>query len=283
LYLNQLHRKYCIIFYSACFLLSYCWLAFNGLLLQQLSPVFFINRLDFSLNLLFVTGIQNAVINNYWLQFLLDGIYLLATLLLVFTTLINSRFRYAAALFSLVVNFMYALLISSLTALSIEGFVCWILLPVIFIFKSETAFYYGLQAMRYIFLLIFFSAGLWKIRAGGIFNVEQMSAILLLQHSSYVTADPGNWFSKFIIYLVNNTWLSYGIYLLATLAEIAFIIGFFTKKADKFLILTFVLFAVFDLFLMRINYFSWLSFLFCLWYAKYALPNEDNIATVENA
>lgn len=282
MYLNQLHRKYCIIFYSACFLLSYCWLAFNGLLLHQLSPVFFINRLDFSLNLLFLTGIQNAVINNYWLQFLLDGIYLLATLLLVFTTLINSRFRYVAALFSIVVNFMYALLISSLTALSIEGFVCWILLPVIFIFKSETAFYYGLQAMRYIFLLIFFSAGLWKIRAGGIFNVEQMSAILLLQHSSYVTADTGNWFSKFIIYLVNNTWLSYAIYLIATLAEIAFIIGLFTKKADKLLILVFVLFAVFDLFLMRINYFSWLSFLPCLWYAKYALPTEDKIATVEN-
>jgi hypothetical protein len=252
------------------------------LLLHQLSPIFFINRLDFSLNLLFLTGIQNTVIGNYWLQFLLDAIYLLSTLVLVFTTLLNNRFQYTAALLSVVINFIYALLISSLTALSIEGFVCWILLPVIFVFKSETAFYYGLHIMRYIFLLIFFSAGLWKIRAGGIFNVEQMSAILLLQHSSYITADPGNWFSKFIIYLVNNTWLSYAIYLMATLAEIAFIVGFFTKKADKFLILIFVLFAVFDLFLMRINYFSWLSFLFCLWYAKYSLPTADATTTVEN-
>lgn len=231
---------------------------------------------------MFLTGIQNAVINNYWLQFLLDVTYLLSTLFLVFTTLLNTRVQYTAALFSVVVNFIYALLISSLTALSIEGFVCWILLPVIFIFKSETAFYYGLHTMRYIFLLIFLSAGLWKIRAGGIFNVEQMSAILLLQHSSYITADPGNWFSKFIIYLINNTWLSYSIYLIATLAEIAFLIGFFTKKADKLLILIFVLFAVFDLFLMRINYFSWLSFLACLWYAKYDLPKSDVKTTVEN-
>jgi hypothetical protein len=252
------------------------------LLLHQLNPIFFINRLDFSLNLLFLTGIQNAVIENYWLQFLLDAIYFLSTILLLFTTLLNNRFQYAAALISVLVNFIYALLLSSLSALSIEGFVCWFLLPVIFIFKTERAFYYGLHAMRYIFLLIFFSAGLWKIRAGGIFNVEQMSAILLLQHSSYITTDAGNWFSKFIIYLVNNTWLSYSIYLLATLAEIAFIAGFFTKKFDKLLVVLFILFIVCDLFLMRINYFSWLSFLPCLWYTKYALPKANIVATVEN-
>lgn len=208
--------------------------------------------------------------------------YLLATIILLFSALINSRFQYTAALISVIVNFLYTLLLSSLSALSIEGLVCWFLLPIIFVFKTERVFYYGLNAMRYIFLIIFFSAGLWKIRAGGIFNIEQMSAILLLQHSSYITADPGNWFSKFIIYLVNNTWLSYAIYLMATLAEIAFIIGFFTKKFDKLLIVLLTLFVVFDLFLMRINYFSWLSFLACLWYAKYDLPKADAITTDEN-
>jgi len=272
LYLNSTHRKKFIFFYSTCFLLSYCWLAFNGLLLHQLKPVFFTSRLDVSLNILALTGLQNAIIGNHFLQLLFDGIYFLIPLLLVFTCIINSRIQFFIALLNSLFNLAYALLLSSLSTLSIEGFVCWIILPLIFIFKKDRAFYFAVNCTRYIFLLIFFSSGLWKIRAGGLFNTEQMGGVLLLQHTAYLATVSHDWFSSFIIYLIKHPLLSYAIYLAATMAELFFVVGFFTKKLDNVLMVLFLLFVITDLFLMRINYFAWISFLGCLWFAKYKEP-----------
>jgi len=174
------------------------------------------------------------------------------------------------SLFSLV----YALLLSSFTPLSVLGFAGWILLPLVFIFRYERGFYFSLNSMRYIFLLILISTGLWKIRAGGIFNPEEMSGILLKQHAAYLVHAPGDWFTNCINYLVIHQNLSYLLYLMVTIAELSFIIGFFTKRFDKVLILVFLLFVLFNFLLMRINYFAWIAFLGCLWYAKYREPGS---------
>lgn len=127
---------------------------------------------------------------------------------------------------------------------------------------------------------MFFSAGLWKIRAGGIFNPEEMGAILLKQHAAYLIHSPGDWFSRIINYLVINYRFSYLLYLASIIMELFFIVGFFTKKADKLLILIFLLFVLFDFFLMRINYFAWVTFVGCLWFTKYKEPGNENIETL---
>lgn len=274
LVLNKSHRRKAAYFYFVCFVLSYAWLFFNGLVLHQLKPVFFINRLDISLNILFLTGLQKAVIQNYSLQVLLDILYLLFPLILLFT--INSKKQVYAAITVCVYNFIYALILSSFSSLSIEGFTGWILLPLLFIFISVKGFYYVLHCLRYIFLIMFFSAGIWKLRAGGVFNIEEMSGILLKQHAAYITQLPNDWFSYWIHFLVIHFKTAYFLYLASTLAELVFVVGFFTKKFDKLLIVLFLLFIIFDFVLMRINYFSWVAFLICLWFAKYEDPQTED-------
>lgn len=276
--LNNSHRKNFAIFYCCCFTISFCWLFFNGWLLHQLQPVFFLNRLDLSLNILFLTGIQHAIIKSFALQLSLDILYFILPLLLLFT--VNRKKQVYLAIINSIFNLMYALILSSVSPLSIAGFVGWILLPLLFVFTSDRGFYYALNSMRYIFLLIFFSAGFWKIRAGGVFNAEQMSAILLKQHAAYLTQSPTDWFSSIVNYLVINYRFSYFIYLCSGIAELVFVVGFFTKKADKLLILIFLLFILFDFFLMRINYFAWVAFLGCLWFAKYKEPSYESRETL---
>jgi hypothetical protein len=246
----------------------------NASLLHQFQPVFFTNRLDFSLNLLVLTDLPALVIRNSFVSFFLDTLYFLLPALLVLLCLINNKFQYFIALLNSIFNFIYALLISSLSAYSIEGFVGWILLPLIFTFKTDKGFYYALSSVRYVFLLIFFSAGVWKIRAGGIFNVEQMSGILIAQHAAYITGYTEDWFTKAIEYLISHSKVSYTFYLTAAIAELVFLIGFFTKKYDKFLIIIFLLFVLFNFIIMRINYFSWVAFLGCLWFSKYDEPRK---------
>ena len=268
--LNNSHRKNFALFYFSCFTISFCWLFFNGWLLHELQPVFFLNRLDVTLNILFLTGIQNAIIKSFAIQLSLDILYFFLPLSLVFV--VNRKMQFYFAILNSIFNLTYALILSSVSPLSIAGFIGWILLPMLFVFTSDRGFYYAVNSMRYIFLLIFFSAGLWKIRTGGVFNTEQMSAILLKQHAAYLTQSPTDWFSRIVYYLVINYRFSYIVYVCAVIAELVFVIGFFTKKADKLLILIFLLFILFDFFLMRINYFAWIAFLGCLWFAKYKEP-----------
>jgi len=87
-----------------------------------------------------------------------------------------------------------------------------------------------------------------------------MSAILVKQHVTNLLDQPNSWFSNFITYLITHKTLSYIIYLLATLSEFVFIVGFFTKKFDRLLIVIFITFVALDYFLMEINYFSWIAF-----------------------
>lgn len=243
---------------------------FNGLLLHQLKPVFFLNRLDFSLNLLFLTNIQHFIIKSYYVQLLFDILYLALPVLLVLT--INTKKQIYFAILNSFFNIVYALIVSSVSIISIEGFAGWMLLPLLFITVSDRGFYYLLNSLRYIFLLIFFSAGVWKIRTGAIFSIEQMSGILLKQHAAYIAQSPVNWFSSCINYLVIHYRLSYLLYLFSAIAELIFVIGFFTKRFDKLLIIVFLVFILLDYALMRINYFSWVAFLGCLWFSKYGEP-----------
>ena len=274
MFLNNTHRKRFAIFYLICFAVYYGWYCYHGLLLHQLAPVFFHNKLDITSNIIQLSDLFNIVIRTPWLQILFDALFLLLPLLLCVCCIAGYRMQYLLAILTAVFNLIYAVLLSSMSALSMEGFVSWMMLPIIFAFRNETSFYYTLQSMRYFFLLIFFSSAVWKIRTGAIFNTEQMSAILVNQHAACLVDQPDSWFSNFIKYLISHKQISYVIYLLATLSEFVFVIGFFTKRFDRLLIIIFLVFVALDYFLMGINYFSWIAFLGCLWFSRLERPAE---------
>ncbi len=261
------YRKQFAIFYFACFAVTYTWLFFNHLLISQLNPVFFVNKLDLSRNILMLTNLQHLLIGHPAWQVLADVLYIVAPGLLLSGILRDHRGQFLMALFVCGYNFAYAMMISSMSTLSIEGYIGWILIPLVFVCNTTLNYQYMLRIMRYFFILVFVSAAIWKFRAGGIFNVEQMSAILLKQHTSYLVSEPSNWFSRVIFFLSRHAFLSWSIYAVATLAELVFIIGFFTKKFDNLLIVIFIAFVLFNYFFMRINYMSWIAFTGCFWFA----------------
>lgn len=231
--------------------------------------MFFHNKLDLTSNIIQLGNLFTIVISSYKLQILLDCLFFLLPALLCISTVAGYKVQNFLAILTAVFNLVYAVVISAMSPLSIEGYIGWMVLPLVLVSRNDTCFYYALQAIRYFFLLILFSSAIWKVRAGGIFNGEQMSAILVNQHAAYLADQPGNWYSNFIKYLVIHKQLSYIIYLLATLSELAFVVGFFTKRYDRLLILIFVAFVSLDYFLMKINYFSWTAFLACLWFSEY--------------
>src|SRR5690606_24845152 len=124
-------------------------------------------------------------------------------------------------------------------------------------------------------LYFFFSAGIWKLAQQGFFYTETMSGILQLQHKSLLTDSKESVRDDIYNWLITHSVMSGLFYKAATLSELFFGIGFFTKKFDGILAVIFLLFLIFNVFIMRIDYWEVTPFLLTLYYSKLVLPQKD--------
>jgi hypothetical protein len=260
-------RAYVILFYL---LAAYKWV--SGMWLYQHDPFIFKTRFDGTTWLFMQTRIHQYLLHQ-------EGGFLLMDILFYSIPVIYYKvYRRApgqimlAGFIMLLVNWFYVQNFTLYPTNSIEGNVGWLLFPFLLMTKGLRSSYYVFHGLLYFFLYFFVSAGLWKMCEGGLFNIGEMSHLLLFQHEEQPVSSPDHWYTCFIYWLVKNPGISYILYLLATLMELAFITGFFTRKFDRWLIRIFLVFIVADIIIMKINYFEVLPFLLTLYYSKYELP-----------
>ncbi len=271
--INQLHRRniiawYCIIFYA---LMLFKW--WSGLLLYQIQPALFNTRFDVFTWGFMQTGIHQRLMMHKAGWYILDGLFYSLPAFYWVADKKLKRLTVMVAVLMLLVNWLYIQCYTLYPSSSIESFMAWLLFPVLFITTRLRSFFYVLHCLRFFFLFLLTSAGLWKVVQMGVFNREQMSGVLLYQHKEFLTSSPGYWLSTKFYYLVNHPRVSFLLYLVATLVELSFFIGFFTKKYDRFLLAFFILFLLSDLFLMRIYYWELIPFVLTLLYSKFKRPS----------
>lgn len=260
-------RYYIIIFYI---LAVYNWV--SGMFLYQLQPILFRTPFDGTSWLLMQTGIHQWLLNNQAGCLCFDIVFYLCPL--AFWWLCEKKQIISSPLFCafwLIFNWIYILCYVLFPSTSIEKFLPALLLPVLFATNRITSFYYFMHGMRYFFLFFFMSTGIWKLRTGAVFNIEQTSGILLLQHKEFLIASPRHWYSAFLYWLIRNPYISYFLYLTGTIVELTFLIGFFTKKYDKQLFFLLVIFFVANFILMRIPFFEILPLALPLLFSRYIL------------
>jgi hypothetical protein len=280
--LTQKHRDeitwlYCLVFYALMFLKLW-----NGFLLFQVKPFIFNTRFDLVTWLFMNTGIHQWLLNNPfgWLAF--DVLFYILPIVYLSCYKKSVRLAGAVSISMFIFNFIYIQCYTLYPNNSIESFTAWILFPLLLMTTKLKAFYHILHALRYFFLFFFASAAVWKFVQGGIFNINQMSEILLYQHKEYLVSSPTNWYSRFIYWLVSHPGVSYCLYAAAALLELSFFTGFITRKYDKLLLALFILFLLMDIIIMRIPYWEVAPFLICLLYSKYSEPadNPNYLSTV---
>ena len=274
LLLTNKHTKQFALFYLLCFLINFGWFWYNNLLLSTIEPIYFNNKLDFTRNILMLSNMQHWLMKEQWLRIFFDLLYLFLPVLLTILFIEKSRGIRLVAYITSAFTIIYALFFSSFTYISIEGYICWILFPIILSTITIQGFYYNLHAVRIIFILMFVSSAILKINSGGVFNPEQMAAILITQHNIYLASNANDLFTKFIYFLVQHKALAQSLYILATIAELSFAIGLFTSKFDRLLIVVFCSFLVFDYLLMQINYFTWFVFMGCFYFSRCEMQGE---------
>jgi hypothetical protein len=244
---------------------NYCWLLYNGLTFSTFNPIFFTNNLDFTTNFLLLTKLQYAIVNSKAIRIVLDLLFFILPLLLAYSHYYLIKLRPTIAIINSIFNLVYCIMLSIFTFITTHQCIPWVLIPLVFCCISLEKFSALFHIFRWIFLSIFLSAGLWKLASGSIFNTEQMSAVLLNQHTqAFLDANE----NKIIATLIQYKNLAHFFYIGAFLAEASFIIGFFTTKYDRYLIIAFCLFILLDYFLMEINYFSWIVFIAFLYFTN---------------
>lgn len=229
----------------------------NGMFLYQLQPILFSIPFDGTAWLLMQTGIHQWLLNNPAGCLLFDIVFYSSPL--CYWLLCEKKQFVSSHLFSIIwiiINWVYVLCYTIFPSTTIAKHLPELLLPILFATRRIASFYYMMQGVRYFFLFFFISAGLWKLRNGAVFNIDQMSGILLLQHKEFLIASPQHWYAAFLYCIIRNPYIGYFLYLASAIAELIFSIGFFTKKKDRQLFALFILFLMMNFIIMRISYFE---------------------------
>lgn len=107
-----------------------------------------------------------------------------------------------------------------------------------FAFRSLERMSWLVDALRYYVLFVYASAGLYKVFRGSVFNADQMTGIIEGTQLDLLLADPGGLHATLFTWLLQHAWASWALFTLATLLELVFLIGFFTRRYDVWLFVT---------------------------------------------
>lgn len=264
-------RRNIIIWYCLMCLGFFVYRYVNNGLLCQLVPAFFYNKMDFTYWLVQLTGLHKILLNNFSLCLVADLLFYGFPFLYLFLCLKRRTLIPAAGMIMVFINLVYWIIYCGFPTNSIEANVAFIIFPLMFIPLSLKGFWFMLNGIRYYFLFFFASSGLWKIAEGGLFNLQEMSGILLFQHKELLISDKSSVLLNLYKWLIEHPSISYWLYFTAALMELSFIVGFFTKKFDRLLIVFYLTFLVMDSVIMRIDYWETLPFLLCLVFSNYIL------------
>ena len=130
----------------------------------------------------------------------------------------------------------------------------YLLPPIAFLVIGNNKFDILWNLIRYWICFLYAAAGLYKIYYGGFAFNENMSNILWQTHADWFVFHSGGIEFNGYQYLIAHPGISQWFYRIVTLIDLACIIGFFTKKFDKWLLAGLVAFHVGNLILLHISF-----------------------------
>lgn len=257
-----------------------CYYFYNSALLSQLSqplpPPLIFPSIDNTYWVVLASGIYHFVIQHAVLSVLLD-ISLMALPLLILI-LPNNRILFCA--FFVLISF-YFITQNIVAAHHFHSLVGVVFLAFVFCFKGER-FEKLWQAVRYYTLFVFVSAALWKIARGHIFEPNQMANILKAQHAQFLFEQSSSIHAIFIRWLIENESICKWLFIAASLVQLIFGAGFFTKKVDYLLLNLMILFVVLNYAVMRIVSFELLVLGITLLSNKFWEEKVQNSPTLQS-
>lgn len=130
----------------------------------------------------------------------------------------------------------------------------YLLAPIPFLALNKVKFDILWEGLRYWVCFLYVSAGLYKIYYGGFAYTLNMSHILQQMNAEWFLFNTTGLQADIINYLILHPGISQWFYRLATLVDLSLVIGFFTKRIDKWLFLSLLSFHLGNFFLLHISF-----------------------------
>lgn len=130
----------------------------------------------------------------------------------------------------------------------------FLLVPIPFLVLKTEKFGLVWEGVRYWVCLLYTCAGVYKLYYGGFAYPFNMSHILHQMNAEWLFFKPGGIQSDIIRYFIDHPDISQLFYRLAALIEMSLIIGFFTKRVDRLLLIALFVFHLGNFLLLHIPF-----------------------------
>lgn len=255
---NKIEQRGRWFFYFAMIWLVYRFWG-NTLFSQLAAPVLIYPSIDNTFWIFHVLNIPNFVTQHQFIATIFD------LLLFFFPILfIKTQNKWFAVGYTLLIA-TYHIVFATYSAHHFHSLIGLIVISITFCTADEVRHQRLWEAARYYFLFVMASAALWKLFRGAPFYPNQMVNILKAQHAQYFAEHHSSLFTHFYQFLIQNSAIAQSLYWLAILLELVFLVGFFTKKWDKLLLVLFLTFIVINYCVMGIFSFELSVFGILLW------------------
>lgn len=212
--------------------------------------------------IVFGLKIPQTILAHSWLGILVSG----STVLLLLAFIVNPYNNKLAIALCILMFVFYITLTGYLTHRNFQAGFCWIFVP--FLFKKEINRYLAFEATRYFLLFFYVSAAFLKIYDGALQHTGLFSQYLQNQFTPYYLEMNTGIRTSLNHYLVNHPSTTYLFYIISVVLESIVLVGFFTKKFDRWLALVILLFHLTNWFIMDIAPIGQLAFIGILFISR---------------
>ncbi len=133
-----------------------------------------------------------------------------------------------------------------------------------FVFRSDKKFAYTFTFLRFVFCFVMFSAAAWKIYRGNLTHTDQLFSFMLTYHAENLLAGNASLQASIVAWLLPHKSLLHFLWVFMIALQAFYIVGLFTAKYDKWLLVNYILFFVGGWILLNIYIYDNLLFLLTL-------------------
>jgi len=133
-----------------------------------------------------------------------------------------------------------------------------------FIFRSNKKFAYAFTFLRFVFCFVMFSAAAWKIFRGNLTHTDQLFSFMSAYCAENIIAGSSSFRATIAEWLLPHKLFLHFLWIWMIALQAFFVVGLFTTRYDKWLLVSYILFFVGGLLLLNIYIYDNLLFLLTL-------------------
>jgi hypothetical protein len=220
--------------------ISLVWSFFSNTLLHQLNrPVLKFPYVDATYWGMHWLGIPELITGNYSIAFIFDT----ALFASCFLSFLYPEKRWFIWSF-IVLYFIYFITFNTFGAHHTNHKIGFLVIAIPFAVADYKSFNFLWQGLRYFLLFAYADAFLWKLFRLSWLHADQGLLIMKKNVAAFLYFEPGTWQAGLYRWLLQHpAWVN-GAYLAGFLLEGLFIIGFFTRKFDRYLLVLSILLPI---------------------------------------